>query len=57
MVHDSEPTYVSRIRATVLKVERDDLHGLFWTKSADRFSRHATLNSLIKTTLGSLDLP
>ena len=27
------------------------------TKSAGRFSRHATLNSLIKQTLGSLDLP
>ena len=38
-------------------VERDGLHGLSCTKSADRFSRHATLNSLIKQTLGSLDLP
>ena len=31
--------------------------GLSCTKSAGRFSRHATLNSLIKQTLGSLDLP
>ena len=37
--------------------ERDGLHGLSCTKSAGRFSRHATLNSLIKQTLGSLDLP
>ena len=39
------------------RVERDDLHGLSCTKSAGRSSRHATLNSLIKQTLGSLDLP
>ena len=39
------------------KVERDGLHGLSCTKSAGRFSRHATLNSLKKQTLGSLDLP
>ena len=39
------------------RVERDGLHGLSCTKSADRFSRHATLKSLIKQTLGSLDLP
>ena len=38
-------------------VERDGLHGLSCTKSAGRFSLHATLNSLIKQTLGSLDLP
>ena len=38
------------------RVERDGLHGLSCTKSAGRFSRHATLNSLIKQTLGSLDL-
>ena len=38
-------------------VERDGLHGLSCTKSAGRFSRHATLTSLIKQTLGSLDLP
>ena len=38
------------------RVERDGLHGLSCTKSAGRFSRHATLNSLIET-LGSLDLP
>ena len=39
------------------KVERDCLHGLSCNKSAGRFSRHANLNSLIKQTLGSLDLP
>ena len=39
------------------RVERDRLHGLFCTKSAGRFSRLFTLNSLIKQTLGSLDLP
>ena len=39
------------------RVERDGLHSLFCTKSAGRFSRHATLNSLIKQTLGSLCLP
>ena len=48
---------VLRIRATVVKVERDGLHGLSCTKSTGRFSRHASLNSLIKQTLGSLDLP
>ena len=36
---------------------REDLHHLCCTKSAGPFSRHATLNSLIKQTLGSLDLP
>ena len=36
------------------KVERDGLHGLSCTKSAGRFSCHATP---IKHTLGSLDLP
>ena len=39
------------------RVERDGLHGLFCTESAGRFSRHATLKSLIKQTLESLDLP
>ena len=39
------------------RVERDSLHGLSCTKSAGRFSRHATLISLIKQTLGSIDLP
>ena len=39
------------------RVERDGLHGLSCTKSAGRFSRHATFDSLIKQTLGSLDLP
>ena len=38
-------------------VEGDDLHGLSCTKSAGRFSRHATLNSLMKQTLEPLDLP
>ena len=38
------------------RVDCDGLHGLSCTKSAGRFSRHATLNSLIKQTLGSLDL-
>ena len=57
LVQVSEPTFVLRIRATVVKVERDGLHGLSCTKSASRFSRHATLNSLMKQTLGSLDSP
>ena len=39
------------------RVERDGLHCLPCTKGAGRFSRHATLNSLMKQTLGSLDLP
>ena len=39
------------------KVERDGLHGLSCTKSACRFTRHASLNSFKKQTLGSLDLP
>ena len=39
------------------RVQRDGLHGLSCTKSAGRFPRHATLNFLIKQTLGSLDLP
>ena len=39
------------------RVERNGLHGLSCTKSAGGFSRHATLNSLIKQTLGSLGLP
>ena len=38
-------------------VERVGLHGLSCTKSAGHFSRHATLSSLLKQTLGSLDLP
>ena len=36
---------------------RTGLHGTSCTKSACRFSRYATLNSLVKQTLGSLDLP
>ena len=39
------------------RVERDGLHGLSCTKNAGRFSRHATLNSLVKQTLGSFNLP
>ena len=39
------------------RVERDGLPGLSCTGSAGRFSRHATLTSLIKQMLGSLDLP
>ena len=39
------------------RVERDSLNGLSCTKSAGRFSRHATHNSLKKQTLGSHDLP
>ena len=39
------------------RIERDGLHGLSGTKSAGRFSRHATHHSLIKQTLGSIDLP
>ena len=39
------------------RVERDGLHGFSCTKSAGRFSRHATINSLIKQRLGFLDLP
>ena len=41
------------------RVERDGLHGPSCTKSAGRFCflRHATFNSPIKQTLGSLDLP
>ena len=39
------------------RLERDGLHGLSFTKSTGLSSRHATLNSLIKQTLGSLDLP
>ena len=47
-----------RIRATVVK----ELNGTVYTvylapRMLGRFSRHATLNSLIKQTLGSLDLP
>ena len=39
------------------RVERDGSHGLSYTMSTGRFSRHATLNSFIKQTFGSLDLP
>ena len=46
-----------RIRATMVKVERDSLHGVCYTKSPGLFSRHATLNALMKQMLGSLDLP
>ena len=53
----SGPAFVLRICATAVKVERDCLHCLSCTKSAGRFSRHDVLNSLIKQTLGSADLP
>ena len=38
------------------RVEGDGLHGLSCTKSAGRFSRHATLSSLMKQTLEPLEL-
>ena len=58
LVYDSESTSVLRICATVVKkVERGSLYGLSCTKSPAHFSCHATLYSLIKQTLGSLDLP
>ena len=45
-----------RIRATVVdKIERSRLNGL--SHSVGRFSHHATLNSLSKQSLDSLDLP
>ena len=47
-----------RDTTTKLSAQRENNElGLSCTKSAGRFSRHATLNSLIKQTLGSLDLP
>ena len=39
------------------RVERDGVRGFSCTKSAGRFSGRATINSLLKQTLGSLDLP
>ena len=39
------------------KVERDGFHCPFCAKIADRFSRHANPNSLIKQTLGSREFP
>ena len=39
------------------RVERNGVHSLSCTKSAGRFSCHATLNSFMKLTLRSLDLP
>ena len=39
------------------RVKRDGLHGLSCTKIAGGFSRHATLNFLMKQTLGSLVSP
>ena len=53
----SGPTSVAHTCHWAKRVEWDGLHGLSCTKCAGRFSRHATLNSLIKQTLGSLDLP
>ena len=53
MISSSESRSVSRIRATVVqRVERDGLHGLSCTESAGSFSRHATLNSLVKADVG-----
>ena len=47
-----------RIRATVVKeLNGTVFHGLSCTKCAGRFSCHANLNSLIKQTMGSVDLP
>ena len=48
---------VAHTRHCGKRVEWDGSHGLSCIKSAGRFSRHATLNSLIKQTLGSVDLP
>ena len=47
-----------RIHATDCgkRVDWDGLQGLSFIKSAYRFSFHTTLNSLIKQTLGSLEL-
>ena len=39
------------------RVKRDSFHGLSCTKCVGRFSFYATLHSLIKQTLGSVDLP
>ena len=39
------------------RVERNGLHGLSCTKSAGRFSRHATLNFPLMQSMGSLSLP
>ena len=39
------------------RVERDVVHGISCNKRAGRFSRHATLNSLVDLSLGSTDLP
>ena len=36
--------------------DRDGLHGLSWTRSSGCFSRYVTLNSLIKQTMGPLNL-
>ena len=56
MVYVSVPISVLRRRATLVKNKRDCLHGPSYTLSAGRYSRHVTLNSHIKQTLGSLDL-
>ena len=56
LVYASEP--ISVLRSTPgERVEWNGLDGIFCTKGAGRFSRHATINSLIKQTLGSLDFP
>ena len=59
LVYILELTSVLRIRATVVKELSGTVYTVFLapTKSAGCFSRHTTLNSLKKQTLGSLDLP
>ena len=52
LIFVSEPTSASRLQEIV---ERDSLPVRSCTKSAGRFSRHATLNSLIMQTSGFLD--
>ena len=58
LIYVSERTSLSRIRAIVVKELNGTVYTVFFfTKSAVRFSRHAFFNSLIKQTLGPLDLP
>ena len=52
----SVPTSALRIRATVVKELNGTVYTVFRAPCV-RFSRHATLNSLIQQTLGSLDFP
>ena len=56
----SVPTSALRIRATVVKELNGTVYTVFLAPRVlvpSPFSRHATLNSLIKQTLESLDLP